>query len=185
MNSKMPTPGWMLVFPLLLTGLLIQSACEIQSGNETVRNVSLNVAGTYRNSSGIPARQSGSRITSLTLTQSGDRLFAIDNLGARWTGSIGRADQQVASVTLKGMTSAGGEVVITGNIRVSGNDGVLSGLWVEPGFTSDLFAEANNVQPSPEPTPTPLPNATPTPVPNQTGGTNTGTGGGTGVVIQI
>ncbi len=163
-------------------------ACEIESGNETVRNVSVQVAGTYRNSSGIPARQSGNRITSLTISQSGDQLFAIDNQGGRWTGSIGRADNQVASVTLRGMTSAGGEVVITGNITVSGSTGVLSGMWVEPGYTSELFAEAGNLQPAPAPTQTPVPGITPTPTPfpNQiSGNSNAGSNSDSGLLIQI
>lgn len=167
MKARSLRSAWFPV-PLLLTaaGLLLV-ACEIQSAREVVRNVPLNVSGTYRNSSGIAARQSGSRITSLTLSQSGDRLTGVDNHGGRWRGDLGRVEGNTALVTLKGMTTAGGEVVITGSIVTDGSTGRLTGMWVEPGFTSEVFAEAGNLPPSPTPGPTPPANGG-----NQGGGTN-------------
>jgi hypothetical protein len=134
--------------------------CEISSSDETVRQVSLQIAGTYTNSSGIPTRQSGSAVTTLTLLQSGDRLEGIDNFGRRWEGNIGRADTRVATLTLEGQTTTGVPVVITGQIQVNGTTGTLSGIWVEPSLRANLSAEATV---SAAPTPTPGPEATPTP----------------------
>lgn len=152
--------------------LLLQAGCEIDGGDETVRTVSVNVEGTYRNGSGIPERQSGNRVTQLTLVQSGDQLTAIDNQGARWSGTIGRAGADSATLTLRGMTSNGVEVVITGTITVSGTNATLSGLWVEPGLNSGVSASASDVAPQPTATPpannTPDPGATSTPVPEVT-----------------
>ena len=153
-------------------GLLLQTACDITSGDDTVRNVSINISGTYRNENGIPRRQSGTTLTSLAVTQAGDQLFAVDNAGARWTGRIGRADgNRSASITLKGLTTAGNEVVMTGNVVIDGTSGRMSGLWVEPGFTSEFVAVAEVArQPQPQPTPPPS---------NGNGGNNGGTNGGT------
>ncbi|MCC5847785.1 MAG: hypothetical protein JJU29_06780 [Verrucomicrobia bacterium] len=160
--------------------VLVQTACDITSGNDTVRNVSINISGTYRNDNGIPRRQSGAVINSLALTQAGDQLFAIDNEGTRWTGRIGRADgNRSASISLKGRTTTGNEVVMTGNVVIDGTSGRMTGIWVEPGFTSEFSAQAE-VAPQPEPQPTP----SPTPPPSNGNGGNTngtgGTGGGTG-----
>ncbi|MDA3872348.1 MAG: hypothetical protein PF795_00095, partial [Kiritimatiellae bacterium] len=139
-----------------IVSLLFFSACEISGGNETVREVSLNVSGSYVNESGIPSNQSGDRITLLAISQSGNRLNAVDNLGARWNGSIGRAESNLATVTLKGLTNNGVQVVITGTITVNGTDARLTGTWVEPGLTSPVSAQAN-VAATPEPTPAPDP----------------------------
>jgi len=148
--------------------LLFQAGCEIESGDETVRTVSLDIAGSYTNNSGIPDRQSGNRITQLTLIQNGDQLTGVDNQGGRWTGTIGRAGETQASITLDGMTSAGAQVVITGTVTVNGSDATLSGLWVEPGITANVSA-TGSVTPSPTATPsatsTPTVNVTATPTP--------------------
>jgi hypothetical protein len=161
-------PPSVFLITLLCAACLSFIGCEISGGDETVRQVALQIAGTYRNESGIASRQSGTAVTALTLLQSGDRLEAIDNLGARWTGSIGRADSSVATVTLRGLTSTGVQVVITGEIRVSGTSAPLSGIWVEPNLRSPANAEATvaatpTPTPEPNPTGTPGPTATPTP----------------------
>jgi hypothetical protein len=137
---------------------LLQVGCDIESGDDVTRNVSVNVSGVYRNGDGIPTRQSGAKVSSINLTQSGDQLYGVDNNGGRWEGSIGRADAGTATITLKGQTSAGAKVVITGNIRVSGNTGTMSGTWIEPGLTGDVFATGDVV---PSPTATPTTNGTP------------------------
>jgi hypothetical protein len=160
----MKTFRWCLaVMSLSLLGALslLQVGCDTQSGNEVVRNVSINVSGIYRNADGVTNRQSGNKVTSLNLSQSGDQLFAIDNNGSRWTGTIGNADGGQATVTLKGLTTAGVKVVITGAINVSGNNGTLSGTWVEPGFIGDVFATGEVV---------PTPTVKPTAVGTSTGG---------------
>ncbi len=137
---------------------LLQIGCDIQSGDEVTRNVSVNVSGVYRNGDGIPTRQSGAKVSSINLSQSGDQLFGVDNNGGRWEGSIGRADGDTASFTLKGQTNTGAKVVITGTIRVSGNSGTMTGTWIEPGLTGDVFATGEVV---PTPTATPVPGGTP------------------------
>lgn len=163
-------------------GVLLLVSCEISSPGDTVRQVSLNVTGAYRNGDGIPDRQSGTRITELTITQQGDQLTVVDNLGARWTGSIGRADGNVALVTLRGQTNTGVEVVITGSIVIEGTTGTLTGTWIEPNLRSPVRATASvspvatptpapTVTPTTEPgdpTPTPVAGPTPTPVPAAT-----------------
>ena len=164
-------------FSALLLGLsslalLVYTGCEISSGDDVTRNVTLNIQGVYANASGIPRRQSGVRITSLALSQSGDQLNVVDNEGTRWTGTIGRVSGNNASFTLKGLTTAGNEVVITGNIAIEGTTGRMTGTWVEPGFSSPISAEAGvAAQPTPTPTPEngnngPTPVPTPTPDPN-------------------
>jgi hypothetical protein len=159
-------------------GALLLVSCEISSPSDTVRQVSLNVTGTYRNGEGIADRQSGTRITQLTITQQGDQLTVLDNLGAVWSGSIGRAEGNVALVNLRGRASTGVEVVITGSIVVEGTTGTLTGTWIEPSLRSPVRATASvspvatptpapTVVPTVEPgapTPTPLPGATATPV---------------------
>ncbi len=145
------------LLPLLL---LLNNSCDISSGDETVRTVSLNVAGTYVNDAGIPTNQSGATITRITFNQNGDQLEGVDNEGTRWTGSIGRADGDTATVTIRGITTTGVQVVITGSIVVNGTTAVLSGLWVEPSLTSNAFATAT-VAAGPTPTPTPELTVTP------------------------
>ncbi|MDF3130730.1 hypothetical protein P0Y35_16085 [Kiritimatiellaeota bacterium B1221] len=151
----------------LATGafFLFLTACEISNGDETVRQVSIQVAGIYSSSSGIASRQSGQTITSLNISQSGDQLDAIDNLGARWTGTIGQADSSLATVNLKGLTSTGEQVVITGNISIDGTSGTLSGSWIEPVIRSDVYAQATvAAQPTSTPIITPTDSVTSTPV---------------------
>jgi hypothetical protein len=146
--------------------LLLTTGCEISDGDETVREVSISISGSYRNAGGIPERQSGATITQLTLSQNGDQLTAIDNEGTRWTGTIGRATNALATVNLRGLTTTGVEVVITGTINIEGTTATLTGLWVEPALTAEVNATAS-VAGSPTPTPTPAgtPSATVTPTP--------------------
>jgi hypothetical protein len=150
------------VFSFFAGVLLLTGGCEIDSGDETVREVSISISGSYRNDAGIPERQSGATITQLTLNQSGDQLTAIDNEGTRWTGTIGRATDSLATITLRGLTTTGVEVVITGSIQVSGTTATFTGVWVEPSLTSEVNATAT-VAGAPVATATPIPGATATP----------------------
>jgi len=151
------------LFGVFLSFLLL--SCDIQSGNETVRNVSVNMAGTYRKESGIPSRQSGATTTRLSITQSGNQLYGVDEHNRRWQGSVTRAEgTNFATFNLKGSTTAGGDVTMTGDVRIDGTNARIVGLWVEPGFTSNFSAEAT-VAPGPSPTPQPGPTPTPTPAP--------------------
>lgn len=148
--------------------LLLFSACEIGSGDEVVREVSLNIAGAYRNASGIPSRQTGQRITLISLNQSGDQLNGVDNAGGLWRGSIGRAEGETATVTLQGATSAGQEVTLAGTIIISSTTATLSGTWIEPSLTSTASATATvaaQATPTPITTPTGSPTGSPTAFP--------------------
>ncbi len=156
--------GFSLLSALAAGLVLLGAACDISGGDEVVRAVSIRLSGTYVNGSGIPERQSGARVTRLSLTQSGDQLFAVDNEGTRWTGRIQNEEGASATVTLNGRTTTGVEVVITGNIHVEGTTATLGGLWVEPGLTANVSATAT-VAGSAAATPTPVPGATPTATP--------------------
>jgi hypothetical protein len=175
-------PSALLAFGFLVTSVMLIS-CEINSGNDTVRNVTVNIAGTYRNESGIPSRQSGAPTTRLSLTQSGDQLFGVDEHGIRWSGRITRAEGNTfASLTLQGGTTAGGEVTLTGTVSVDGTTARFTGIWIEPGFTSNFSAEAS-VTPAPSPTPTPQPGPTPSPTPSPTPVPGNGGTGGPSIII--
>lgn len=164
----------------VLGGITLIS-CDIQSGNDFVRNTSIQLAGTYRNENGIPSRQSGARTTRITLTQSGDQLFGVDEHNIRWSGKITRAESAAfATVNIKGGTTAGGEVTLTGEVRVEGTLARMTGIWIEPGYTSNFSAEAT-VTPAPAPTPTPQPGPGPTPTPTPAP-TNGGTNGPTLII---
>ena len=166
MNRKLGI--WTHVLALLAgAGSLLFVACDISSADDVTRTVSLNVSGSYQNGSGIAGRQSGTPITLLAVTQRGDQLTAVDNLGARWTGTVGRADGNLATVTLRGLTNTGVEVVITGTVTIDGTTGALTGTWIEPNLRSTVSATAT-VQPVPTPVPTAVPGATATPVPGAT-----------------
>jgi len=153
----------LLLIPAAAAALFLMPGCDISGGNSAIREVALNISGTYSNSGGIPERQSGNRIIRFSLSQTGDRLQAVDNQGASWSGSIGRASDSEATFTLKGMTSVGAEVVLTGTITVDGTDATMRGTWVEPGITAGAAASATV---APQPTPTPDPSPTPTPDPD-------------------
>lgn len=156
---------------LLLSSVLLFTACEISGSNDVVRQVSLNIAGAYTNGSGIPANQTGNRITLLSVQQRGDQLNAVDNQGGSWSGSIGRADTSLATFTLKGATTAGQSVTLTGTIVVNGNNASMTGTWIEPSLRSAASATASvagAVVPAPNPTANPLPTTNPaaTPIPD-------------------
>ncbi|MGA0368646.1 MAG: hypothetical protein ACO3N7_04265, partial [Kiritimatiellia bacterium] len=100
--------------------------------------------------------------------QSGDRLSAVDNTGAPWAGSIGRAEGNIATFTLDGSTSAGAAVVLTGTIVVNGSSASLSGTWIEPSLRSAASAEATvaaRATPTAQPTGSPTLTPTATPIP--------------------
>ena len=150
----------------LLAGILLSTACDISGSNDVVRQVSLNIAGVYTNDGGIASSQSGTPITVLSIQQRGDQLDVVDNLGARWTGSIGRADSNLATFTLNGLTNTGVAVTITGSIAVDGTSASMSGTWIEPNLRSVVSATATVagvITPTPVPTVEPVATATPIP----------------------
>mgnify|MGYP001025339578 CR=1 FL=1 len=158
-------------FTIAILGFLFTSCfiaflagCEISSGDETVRNVAIRISGTYQNTEGIPARQSGLTTTSIAITQSGDQLDGVDNFGRLWSGSITQADERVAGFELQGATTDGLEVILTGTITVNGSNASLTGTWIEPVIRSSASAQAIVVAlPTATPTPVETPTVTPTP----------------------
>lgn len=145
---------------LLFSSVLFFTACDISGSDDVVRQVSLNIAGAYTNDSGIPENQSGNRVTLLSIQQRGDQLSAVDNQGGNYSGSIGRADENLATFTLNGATSAGESVTLTGTVVVEGTSASLTGTWIEPSLRSSARASATvsgQVTPSGTPTPTSAP----------------------------
>lgn len=164
--------------------MILPLGCDIESGDEVVRTVEINIAGFYEgNNAGgaVTTRQSGATVTSIAITQNGDRVEGTDNTGTRWRGNINNVSGDRANITLRGTTTTGVEVVITGTVIISGNSASFTGSWVEPNLTGAFSA---NGTVSPQPTATPdsgdgsgTPTATPTPIP-----TSANNGGG-GIVL--
>lgn len=143
---------------LLLAASLAMVGCEVDSSaDEFVRNVSINFSGFYRNTltNGAPivSRNTGSRIFTLDLRQTGDRLEAVDNNGIIWKGSIGEVFENIASFTLEGLTTAGNRGTLTGSLSaegvstgtnaVSGSaQGTMTGTYIEPDIFSAFYAQA-------------------------------------------
>ena len=94
---------------------------------------------------------------------------AVDNLGALWRGSIGRADDTLVTFTLTGLTNTGVAVTISGSIAVDGTTASMSGTWIEPSIRSVVSATATVAGViTPTPVPTDVPSSTPTPTPTPT-----------------
>jgi hypothetical protein len=128
-----------------LTGLaLIFAGCE--SSDTTVRNVSLHIAGLYKNPGGdLVENNTGAPVRQMNLTQRGDQLTGVDNNGIVFRGSLFGESGNQGSVTLKGNTASGAEATISGQIFVNGNKGVLQGTWIEPTLYSTVYGEASVV----------------------------------------
>jgi hypothetical protein len=155
---------------------LLAVGCDVQSGNDAVRNPGLNVAGFYQNGNGaVVSGKTGAPITSLTLRQNGDRLEAYDNLGAIFRGSVREAGENTGSFNLSGTSEAGIQSTLNGSITVAGTTASLRGTWIEPGRIAQIVGNAvANPLPAQE-TPTGTGGS------GDTGGTGTGgTGSGDG-----
>lgn len=87
--------------------------------------VSINLSGVYRGELGggaAVARTSRGRITTLTLSQTGNKLDVIDNQGSRYTGAVG-SPRLVAEPRADGSYPAGAELT-QGQVSFSGKDNV-------------------------------------------------------------
>ncbi len=127
----------------VLAGATLYMGCKIGSSDSVSRHVGINVAGLYSSNRGhIVSRNTGAAITQLNLIQDGDRLQAIDNNGMIFKGTIGNASIDAASFTLKGLTTAGAEGIISGSITVSGEIANMGGTWAEPTLFGDVIATA-------------------------------------------
>lgn len=143
----------------LLTLLIIQSGCTIDSADSVIRSVGLNVSGLY-NGSPLVQRNTGASIQSMNVIQDGDSLQGVDNNGVPFKGTIGavqRGDSggsSSATFQLKGTTTAGAEGIISGTITVTGTEAIMRGTWAEPALFSTVAGTASVAS-------TPIPNPTP------------------------
>lgn len=141
----------------LLTLLIIQSGCTIDSADSVIRSVGLNVGGLYKGSP-LVRRNTGSSIREMNVIQNGDSLQGVDNNGLVFKGTIGavqRGDSggtSSASFQLKGTTTAGAEGIISGTITVTGTEAIMRGTWAEPSLFSSVEGTAS-VASTPDPDP--------------------------------
>jgi hypothetical protein len=132
------------VSSILMPLTMMFSGCEAGSADDVVRTVGVDFSGRYDATSEADAQfvspaNSGKRVTSLNLRQTGDQLEAIDNNSMVFSGSIGNVQETTASFILEGYTTANQPVSINGTLTGEGSTAVMAGTWVEPG----LFAYIN------------------------------------------
>ena len=142
--------GW-LAGAVLIAGI-VWSGCEIRSSS-SVERTTLYIAGLYRNSDGsrIVDRNSGAAVRSLSVQQRGDRVEAVDNNGRLFRGSFIAESDTRGTLELRGTTTAGVEVTISGTISVAGSKAYLNGTWIEPALFGAISAQADVVS-APAPT---------------------------------
>lgn len=134
--------GWMVGLGLIAS--LVWNGCEISSSS-SVERTTLYIAGLYRNSDGSPIvdRNSGAPVRSLNVRQTGDRLDAVDNNGRLFRGRFTAESETRGVLELRGTTTTGVEVTISGTIAVAGSKAYLSGTWIEPGLFGVIGAQAD------------------------------------------
>lgn len=117
--------------------------CDVESGSDVVRGVSVDFTGVYRNDNGrIVTRQTGATVTELNLRQQGDQLEAIDNNGLIFRGSLGSVRDGSATFNLSGETTVGQEVLISGTLNGENTAGTMRANWIEPTINAIVFAVA-------------------------------------------
>ena len=79
--------------------LAMSAGCDVQSGDEVLRETQINIAGFYTNPEGdrIVSQNTGAKITSMNIMQTGNQLQGIDNNGIIFRGSIGSDSGSEAS----------------------------------------------------------------------------------------
>ena len=125
---------------LPLVSALVFLGCEVGSSDSVTRTVSVDFTGFYdsteTNNDFVSPANSGSRVTSLNLRQSGDQLEAIDNNGIVFNGTLSDSTLSSGTATanfeLDGRTTAGQSVTISGSLSGSGTSGTMKGTWIEP-----------------------------------------------------
>ena len=134
-------PRWA---PVLLLGLLAVGClpgCEVGSANDTLTGANGNYSGSYVGADNglLVAGNSGAPVSSLTLSQSGNQLQAVDNNGILFKGTLGdilpssgSSSNASATFTLNGATTAGATVTINGKLNGSGATATMTGFWIEP-----------------------------------------------------
>lgn len=127
-------------FGLLGIAALLVVGCELKSADSTIREVGVDFSGYYdstaTNADFVSPANSGGRVTSFNLRQTGDQLEAIDNHQYVFRGTIGEAQSDggtaTASFTLEGETTAGQSVTIAGTLAGQGGSATIKGTWIEP-----------------------------------------------------
>lgn len=144
----MKAKAWLLVAPVLVMGVLavgLLPGCEVGSADNVVPTSSGNFSGNYTNPNGgaMVGRNTGSAVTSLSVSQFGNALNAVDNNGILFKGTLGDVVNSSAAFTLEGATTAGAQVNVNGNLRASGSTAVMNGVWAEPNFYSSIYGTAS------------------------------------------
>ena len=147
-------PRW-ITAALAFSALACVVSCELDSGDEYYREVTVNFSGFYRNPNGgnIVSANSGNGISSLDLRQTGDSLEAVDNNGSIWKGSLGEVENGTTSFQLDGRTTSGTEGTFSGTLQssdggtassgsVSNAKGTMQGTFVEPNRYATFYATA-------------------------------------------
>ena len=131
----------------LLFGIIVTLAtivgCNVDSANNLIRQVSVNIAGIYRSPNGgrIVENNSGAQITKLDVRQAGDQLEVIDNNNQIFRGTLSDNGQNF-SFNLEGRTTAGNEVIMSGAFSISDGSSTMSGTWIEETLYSSFLATA-------------------------------------------
>ena len=140
--------------PVLLLGLLAVSwlpGCEVGSSNDTLTGANGNYSGSYVGAENglLVAGNSGATVSSLTLSQSGNQLQAVDNNGILFKGTLGdilpssgSSSNASATFTLNGATTAGATVSINGKLKGSGATATMTGFWLEPDRNCSIYGVA-------------------------------------------
>ncbi|TAN38037.1 MAG: hypothetical protein EPN23_03550 [Verrucomicrobia bacterium] len=140
----MKAKTWLLIVPVLLMSVLavgLLPGCEVGNPDNVVPVSGGNFSGNYTNPGGgaMVARNSGNAVTSLSVTQFGNQLNAVDNNGILFQGTLGDVVSSRATFTLSGATTAGAKVTVNGNLSGSGSTATMNGTWAEPDFFSSIY----------------------------------------------
>lgn len=146
--------NYILLFFAVIGSSLLLFSCNVDSVDNVTPIQSsdgniINVTGVYRHKDDNPATpivnplNSGNPVTQLDLRQNGNNLEAIDNNNKIFRGTIGSVSGgNTASFNMQGQTTAGRNVSISGNIKVSGDEGEMNGTWIEPDYYATISASA-------------------------------------------
>jgi hypothetical protein len=153
--KRYQTAAVVLGFALLCVSSLIFLGCEVGSSDSVTRNIGVDFTGFYdstaTNSDFVTPANSGARVTSFNLRQSGDQLEAIDNHNIIFHGSVGdpsgSAGTGTSAFQLEGYTTAGQPVTISGTLS-GANTGdnsasaTMDGTWIEPNLYAHILGDA-------------------------------------------
>lgn len=142
-----------------LAAALCFVACEVDSTNTS--SIVADSSGTIYDFTGLytPSdnaeflvfpddKQSGEKLTWMRITQDGSSLQGYDNAGQNWTGAIDSISGGTARFSLRGATTAGAAVTISGLMAYSDSSSTVSASWLEHGGVSaNFFATATVASP--------------------------------------